>query len=130
MRLFLLLLLTLAVSCKKESDETCDKSSLKGTWIWERSVGGFGGWTLTPESENTTQKLVIDDLYFKWYIKDSLAINEQYDFATSEEGGVGTESKTYIELESGSRYSVELTNDQLKLFDWCFDCYRHDFVRK
>ena len=106
MRLILLLLLTLAVSCKKESEETCDKSSLKGTWIWEKSVGGFGGWTLTPESENMTQKLVIDDLYFKWYIKDSLAINEQYDFGTSEEGGVGTESKTYIELESGRRYSV------------------------
>lgn len=130
MRIFLLLLLTLAVSCKKEGEENCDKGSLKGTWVWEKSVGGFGGWTLTPESEKTTQKLVIDDLYFKWYIKDSLAINEQYDFSISDEPVFGTESKTYIELENGTRYSIELKENRLSLFEWCFDCYRHDFVRK
>ncbi|HMS97163.1 MAG TPA: hypothetical protein PKA12_00390 [Saprospiraceae bacterium] len=129
MRLILLLLLTLAVSCKKESEETCDKLSLKGTWIWEKSVGGFGGWTLTPESEKTSQKIVIDDLTFTWYHGDSIIIKNQYDYKLSEDVIFGTEEKTYIELADGTNFSVELKDDKLVLIDWCFDCYHHHFHR-
>ncbi len=121
--------LLLMISCRKQPD--CEKpAGLYGEWIWEKSIGGFGGWTDTPESTKLNKRLVIDDYMFREYINDSLAFESEYNLEISEEVLVGTEEKTYIEFKKGGAKAIVTGSSKLELFDQCFDCFAHTYKRK
>jgi hypothetical protein len=130
MRILFAICLLVLISCSKDDNETCTFKGFQGTWIWDKSVGGIGGWTDTPQSTGKTKKVVIDDLNFKWYENDQLVKNLQYDYNISDKPIFGTEEKTYVTLNDSTQYSVELKGDSLVLIDWCFDCYYHHFHRQ
>ncbi len=130
MRILFAICLLVLISCSKDDNETCSSKGFQGTWIWDKSIGGFGGWTDTPQSTRKTKKVVIDDLNFKWYENDQLIKDLPYDFNLSDKAVFGTEEKTYVILGDSTQYSVELKGDSLVLIDWCYDCFYHHFHRQ
>ena len=66
-KIFLLLVLVLAISCERQ-DENSAKESLIGNWEWISSTGGIDGRTETPVSTGKQVKIVIT--------KDSVKVYE------------------------------------------------------
>jgi len=127
---FFILLVTVSIGCNKETDCPESNNDLKGEWIWVESVGGIGGWTLTPESQNVTKKLVIDDATFSEFVNDSLIFKSTYTLGISEKVLIGTTEKTYIRYESGNQQAILINGADLELIDQCYDCYFHRYRRK
>lgn len=119
--LIALSLATLA-SCREERDGT-PQTGFTGEWIWVESVGGFGGWTENPQTENETRKIEIDDLYFKSYVNDVLVSTAQYDLSVS---GMDT----LITYDNGNQQFVNTKPDELILSDLCADCFTHRYRRR
>ena len=70
-----IILLFAIASC----DEDCTvPTTVIGEWTWVKSVGGFGGHTITPASEGYTKQLVIDDHFYTEYINDSIDFKTQH----------------------------------------------------
>ncbi len=126
---FFISLVLMVAGCSKEDD--CSQSNdLKGEWIWVESVGGIGGWTLTPESQNVTKKLVIDDATFSEFVNDSLIFKSTYTLGISEKVLIGTTEKTFIQFETGNQKAILINGADLELIDQCYDCYSHRYRRK
>jgi hypothetical protein len=114
-------------ACRKET--ACEQpTGIQGEWIWTKSVGGFGGWTLTPESEMMTQTLKIDDLFYEEYVNDSLILRVEYDLDARNEDFFGTNQ--YLVLECGTEYAFKVSDSTLELYELCFDCFTHYYERK
>jgi len=127
--IFSALLSLVFFGCQKEH-ECMEAMGIFGEWTWVESKGGFGGWTLTPESEHLTRKLVIDDFFYKEYVNDSLVLDTEYDLGISDDVLLGTEEKTYISFKSGGEQAIIISKSELHLIDQCFDCYHHRYKRK
>jgi hypothetical protein len=122
-------LLIVFQSCTK--DAVCDKdSSFRGEWVWLKSYGGIGGWTLTPESEKITRSLFIDDFYYKEFKNDTIIFEDQYDVKLSDVPQIGTTEKTYFDFDNNGHLAFVVKNDTLFLYDQCYDCFDHTFLRK
>ena len=126
--LFSIILIINLIGCKKE-DECFKAIGINGEWVWIESVGGIGGWTLTPESEGIMKKLIIDDFKYKEFVNDSLVLETEYELGISDETLLGTEEKTFIRFESGGEQAIVISDSELELIDQCFDCYNHRFKR-
>jgi len=119
-------LLLLLMSCHKDKD--CEQATgIHGEWIWVKSVGGFGGWTQTPESDGVTKKLKIDDFQFEEYLNDSLVFKSAYDLEMRNDTVFGT--NTFIQFENGGEQAILINKTQLQLFDQCADCFSHTYKR-
>ncbi len=123
-----IILILVLFGCKKEDDDT-KTGTINGEWTWVESTGGFGGWTLTPESENMTKKLVIDNFFFKEFVNDTLVLETQYELGISDEPLLGTEEKTFIAYDSGGEQAIIIGETELILFDQCYDCFEHRYRR-
>lgn len=125
---FIVLLCLLSfTACKKEQD--CSKpAGLDGEWEWVQSFGGFGGWTITPESEGYRIKLVIDDLLYREYRNDSLIWESQYDLVIHPDSAWNT--NTYIEFDNGDVQAIYFDRDTLKLYELHADGFSHEYKRK
>ena len=124
--IFSFILALLSLGCEKDIKY---RTAINGEWVWVESVGGFGGWTLTPESENKTRRLIIDDFLYKEYVNDSLVLETLYDLGISEKSLVGTEERTFIELATGRKQAIVLRGSELELIDQCIDCFSHRYRR-
>ncbi len=124
----LMLLSILPFGCSND-DDSIKPIDIKGEWTWIESVGGFGGWTLTPESEDITKRLIIDDFVYQEFWNDSLVLDTGYEIKLSEETLVGTEDNTIIEFDSGDRQAIVIVDSNLELIDQCIDCYSHRYRR-
>lgn len=114
-------------ACRKET--ACEQpTGIQGEWVWKKSVGGFGGWTLTPESEMMTQTLKIDDIFYEEYINDSLILRVEYDLDIRDEVFFGTNQ--YLVLETGTEFAAKVEDQKLELYELCFDCFTHYYERK
>lgn len=126
---FLFSLAMLLSGCQKEVN--CARyMGIYGDWIWVESVGGFGGWTLNPESEQRTSSLHFDNYYLEEYVQDSLVRKETYQLGISEDVLLGTEEKTFIAFASGTRQAILISETELVLIDQCFDCFFHRYKRQ
>ena len=110
-------------------DEDCTvPTTVIGEWTWVKSVGGFAGHTITPESEGYTKKLVIDDHFYTEYINDSIDFKTQYDLRFDQDSIFGT--PYVIEFDSGGLVAYAHEGNQLKIIEVCADCYTHFYTRK
>lgn len=116
----------LIASCHK--DECEQSGAICGEWIWEKSVGGFGGWTETPASKGVAKKLKISDFTFESYVNDSLVFQSGYDLEIRPDTSFGT--NTYIKFEQGGEQAILIKATRLELYDLCADCFMHSYVRK
>jgi len=125
--LIILFFTMLVTSCQKEID--CDISQkLNGVWNWVESIGGIGGWTLTPESEHKTKTIKIENMTYREYENDSLVIQARYNFIIKPD--TYYETHYFIELENGGEIAFNIIGSELKLYEQCFDCYHHTYKRK
>jgi|SRR3990172_11438092 len=104
---------------------------LFGSWNWIKSVGGFGGETLTPESTGTTVKLVFQyDGTFLLYVNDTL--NRQSTYYVQKQSLNPGWPEYYYLWYSHSTSPQQISyqgSDTLMLFDQCYDCYLNTYVR-
>lgn len=104
------------------------KNDLLGSWDWVSSVGGFAGWTLTPESEGYHQTLTFYDNQFYVVTRDGEPIEQgMYNTKLVE---WDESRKLIIKFESALDGAiVHLSGDTLQLADMCYDCYYHLYIR-
>ena len=101
-------------SCKKDSPQP--SLSIMGKWRWVQSVGGIGGFTLTPKSTgNNFRDEYYPDSTFKRFENDLLisqdrfSIIKNYNYTPSQKIGV---------LSIGSsRRSIFISHDTLYMGD-------------
>lgn len=117
------------LSCQKEDEQDFTKQ-IQGVWNWEKSVGGIGGWTLTPQTEHYNRTLYISSNTIKEYIDDKLQ------FSTTYELKINTDSTAwkccyYLEFPNGiPNQSIWIEDQQLMLYDWISDGFSHSYRRK
>lgn len=110
-------------------DEDCAvPTTVIGEWTWVKSVGGFAGHTITPESEGYTKQLVIDDHFYTEYINDSIIHTTQYDLRFDPDSLFGT--PYLIWFDTGGIFAYNLEGDQFEIIVPCADCYNHYYSRK
>jgi len=115
-------------SCNK--DGTSDQNSnIIGEWTWIESVGGFGGWTINPESANSTRKLIIDNQSYKEYENDTLILETNYDLIIANSSTFTILGDSILELDSGWQYRLTIQGNELELRELCFDCFDHRYRR-
>ena len=122
------LVLVTGLRCSMGTNE----NSLRGTWQWTQSVGGFAGWTLTPTTEGYAQRLELGPGHrFAFFRADSLMADGTFSIATEGERTLiryNTDSSWW--LFAGGQQLRRPAPDTLILHDRCADCYTHTFVRR
>jgi hypothetical protein len=83
MRYFILLFAALVLcsvsSCNKNGSPGPISTQITGSWRWVKSVGGIGGFTLTPQTEGFKQTQVYEaDSSFKLYKNDTPLVSGKF----------------------------------------------------
>lgn len=117
-------LLLLITACQKDKD-CIAYLGINGEWTWVKSVGGIAGSTLTPETENLTRTLEIDDFKFREYVNDTLAYQSEYDLDMDSTG-----LAWIIYEDDGRQQLVEISETELKLHDAYPDGFSALYERK
>jgi hypothetical protein len=133
MKYFSLLLVVMVYcsvsSCNKEKLPPSD--SIVGEWRWVKSVGGIGGFTLTPKTEGFTQKWVFNaDSTCKFYHKDTVAINGKFSIKRNYKTSAGETFDLMNTTGSGSDQAFVIRNDLLFFSDiFISDGFGSTYVR-
>lgn len=93
-------------------------------------MGGIGGWTLTPESENITRKLIISDDIYREYVNDTLVYEKKFVSGISKDKLIDTDVRTYIQFESGEKLATIVRRSDLELIEQCIDCFKYYYTKK
>jgi hypothetical protein len=100
-----------------------------GKWNWLKSVGGIGGWTLTPppivrvEYERSG--------LFSYYRNDTLVATTRF-VIRREKTFLSSDTCDVIHYQDSLRFvpqAFKVGIDTLKLTDLCVDCYGHAYKR-
>lgn len=119
--------LLMLVACRK-TEHCTPYTGIAGEWTWKSSVGGIGGWTQTPQTDNLTRTLKIDDFTYREYVNDSLVFESGYDVYTRQDSSWG--SNQYLKLEGGDELAFKVSATELELIEQCFDCFIHYYERR
>lgn len=114
--LFLFLILAL-VSCTKEQSKT----GLIGEWQWLSSSGGIAGQILTPETEQVSRSIIIDNSRVQYFENSKLIKTSNYTL---------DENTSVLTFDEGIPQSYSIHSDILKFLDQCDDCFVHEYKRK
>ena len=116
-----------AVSC--DSPDGPDPNPIVGTWLWDQSCGGIGGWCYYADSVEYSQYLRFGPLTYTMYRDDSILHSGTYRI-TRERIRPG-DTVEVLTLQHSDIYMIisKLTEDSLHLSDDCFDCYFHVYHR-
>ncbi len=136
------LMVCLISSCSKEKMETAscldesplvevclDEICIDGEWDWVKSYGSIAGLTITPQTEMQTRRLVICETTYQEFVNDELILDTTYEYVKNGELRGFTTDSLVLRLATGSRYAVFKENEQLVLFEPCFDCWEHTYER-
>lgn len=130
-RILNLALLLLAILCLPScngNDDCYTATGISGEWQWTKSIGGFAGSTRTPDTENETRKLVIDDFQFQEFVNGELIFESAYDLEMRTDSAFGTNK--FIIFENGGEIAYLLEGNRLELYELCADCFTHFYTRK
>jgi len=129
---FLLLLLVVASSCKKDKDTVAPKQGgLVGRWDLYQTTGGIAG-TTTNIASGTTQLEFMADSTLKVYNKGKLEDTRQYSVRPSTEPGDAPSARLIFYIVPGVRYTpqyIEQDGDQLTLRDNIADGFTYRYRR-
>ena len=114
-----ILLLLVGLGCRDMRD-CSPRTDINGEWIWVETYGGVVGWTTTPQTENMTQKIIIDDPVFEQYRNDTLISTQSFQIMISG-------SDTLIQFDDGNQQYLKLRAQELILSDLCADCFTHRY---
>jgi hypothetical protein len=134
--LFLIVILSMFfVSCAKENVVDTRvyvdiPKNLVGNWNWVSTSGGIAGSLSTPETTGETRRVEFDDnSNFRYYVNDILKSDHTFKIEKSR-SITGNDSALIAYSLLSPRQSIMFRgSDTLILFDECFDCYEHYFIR-
>jgi len=107
-------LLGLLSSCEGNEAESSSCPVIVGQWEWKKSIGAFGGPTITPDSLGITKTLIIDETTFTELINDTLQLMTSYKCVPITNSHFTLES---VRLGTGESYVPMVYNDTLELGD-------------
>jgi hypothetical protein len=104
---------------------------LIGSWNWLNSSGGFTGMSYSsPETTGEIKRIEFDaNNNYKFYINEVLKSDRKFQI---EKGETITSQDSALIINNifWARQSITFrSNDTLILFDECYDCYEHYFIR-
>lgn len=123
----LIIFIAVLISC--QNDDCFKAIGINGEWIWVESVGGIGGNTFTPKSENVFKKLIIDDFTFQEYVDNKLEFEGGYNLLISKDSTSWKYGRTFILFDSGLEKEIIIEKNELEIIDLCFDCYHSKYKR-
>lgn len=115
------------ISCNPDSEEVKENfpTELSGKWIWQKSQGGFAGEKVTPKKDEIiSREFINNEIIDRTGDKEvrrsiyKIEYKKQY----------GYEKFVYNEKDGEKAFTIE--NETLMLYDLCFDCYTHFYVRQ
>ena len=125
---FALIIIAILSSCTKKDDIDV-ASEILGTWTWVKSTGGVSGNTETPESTGKEITLEVTEDTYKRYVDGDLEIELSYFLVNGR--SIWTPVITdLLVFEDDSKQSVEMSTDKLSLYEECYDCYVHEYIRQ
>lgn len=115
------------IACSNEED-TNTSDEFYGNWSWTETTGGISGGSETPESTGDSSMLVITANVIKKYINGNLESEQSYYIETG--ASIFGGEREMVIYENGSKQSYILNGKQLSLFDECYDCYQHNYIKE
>ena len=119
------------VACQKEEIDVEESTLLAGSWQWVSSTGGITGQVQTPASTKTTK--IIQFTPSNQFISYQNGVKDQETTYSLQKGksiySANGQTNLIQLANTGSRSSYRLENNQLYLYDECYDCYTHLYVR-
>ncbi len=126
MKLLVLSLIISSLSCNQQNDPDIEPN-LNGRWIWEKSEGGIGGWTLSHLNQNYSKSLIIDGTRYLEFINDSLVYESNFKYKKI----LNPLNDVYWIIDFGgfNNAAISLHNNILVLNEICDDCFSHTYIR-
>lgn len=101
-----------------------------GNWNWLSTSGGIAISLYTPENTGEIRRVEFDNKNnFRYYVNDILKSDHTFKIEKSK-SITGNDSALIAYNLLSSRQSIMFRGpDTLILFDECYDCYEHYFIR-
>jgi len=126
--LILILALTTLMSCTTDHEPNLN-SQLSGKWKWVESSGGIDGRTETPLTTGNEKSIEFSSNSIKTYVNGILESELSYEIQQDE--SIRTMDKTdLIVYEDGRKQSIEINENDLILFDECYDCFQNEYIKE
>ncbi len=104
-------------------------SQLIGKWKWVESSGGIDGRTETPESTGNAVIIEFTVSTMRKYVNENL--ESEINYKTYLGPSIRTTQNTdLIVYKNGTKQSMELYGNSLILFDECYDCCQHNYLKE
>jgi len=118
-------------NCGKDSSPTpSGEDTYLGTWKWEKSVGGFAGGTITPQTEGYSQTLILaGSRVYQAYRDDLLLRSGSYDVSWGWREWLHDSCYVISYENNPEEQIIRWHADTLELVDMCYDCYWHLYTR-
>jgi hypothetical protein len=115
------------IGCSNEHNEDLH-SKLIGKWKWIESSGGIDGRTETPESRGNAVTIEFTRTTIKTFVNGNLEFEVNYEIQSG--SSIRTTEKTdLIVYENGTIHSVLIEGNSLVLFEECYDCFQHNYLK-
>lgn len=112
-----------------ENFEVAPKADILGSWKWINSSGGIDGRVETPSSTGYEVYIEFTNKKFRKYLNGALV--DELSYSIQEGQSIRTTGNTEpVAFENGTTQSIELYDNKLILYDECFDCFQHEYVRE
>ncbi len=128
MKTVIFIVILIAFMGCSSSDNSELKSQLIGKWKWIESSGGIDGRTVTPESTGNAVTIEFTRTIMKTFVNGNLESEINYEIQVGR--SIRTTQKTdLIVFENGTIQSVLLAGNSLVLFEECYDCFQHNYLK-
>ncbi len=127
MKKVLILIVTILPIFSCSNDGNLIINQIIGNWVWIQSSGGIDGRTETPKSTQTTKKLEITKNLIRSYVNDTLRSETSYKLEIGE--SIRGKNSKLIIYENGGKQSYEIFKNELILYDNCYDCFQHNYIK-
>jgi hypothetical protein len=121
------MIIGMLVSCSKQSD-IVDIKNLIGEWRWVKSTGGISGDIVTPESTGNQIMLEISEDSYKKFINGTLELELSYYLIIGQSIWTPVPKNIFV-FEDESKQSIDLSGNELILYEECYDCFQHEYIR-
>ncbi len=123
----ILALASLTINCSND-DENNIKEQLIGKWIWVESSGGIQGETLNPQTTGENRHIEITSDKIKYFTNGILT--SEFDYYLQKRVSIWTnEMRDFLIYKYDRTQSIVLIENKLILYDECFDCYQHEYIK-
>jgi hypothetical protein len=125
--IFFTFILIALIGCSNSNNSEL-KSQLIGKWKWIESSGGIDGRTETPESTGNAVTIEFTHTTIKTFVNGNLESEVNYEIQSG--SSIRTTEKTdLIVYENRTIQSVLIEGNSLVLFEECYDCFQHNYLK-